>query len=81
MGIGSKHLTGLCDQLGIKWPSTVLPVNEEELGGLQAAYQQVGLKTGSCTVSCLCNFPPGGDTSSPYRRHSQLVFSDLDWSH
>lgn len=77
MEIGSKHLTRLYSQLGITWPSTVLPVNEEELGGLQAEYQPVGLKTGGCTVSCLCSFPPGGGTSSPCWRHSQPVFSDL----
>lgn len=77
MGIGSKHLTILYNQQGIKWSSTVLPVNEEELGDLQAEYQQVGLKTGGCTVSCLCNFPPGGGTSSPCWRHSHPVFSDL----
>lgn len=30
MGTGGKHLTRLYNQLGIKWPFSVLPVNEEE---------------------------------------------------
>lgn len=41
MGIGSKHV----DQI-VKWLSTLLPVNEEELGKwLQTEYQEIVSKT------------------------------------
>lgn len=41
MGIGVEHVVQI-----VKWFSTLLPVNEEELGRwLQAEHQEVGSKT------------------------------------